>query len=97
MEKTKEIKSAINTLNKLGFRILEIEGDFYVVMSWEEAQATNWKHVLKGKDVNDIIANFINFGQNDVSQGSIIIQKINECHIKTKYFHRDYKFILHEA
>jgi hypothetical protein len=97
METTKEVKSAIKFLNKLGQRILEIEGSFYVITTFEEAQATNWKHTLKGKNVDDIIANFINLGQNDVSQSAIIFQKITECQVVVKYFHKDCKFILHET
>jgi len=97
MEKTKEVESAIKLLNKFGQRILEIEGSFYVVSSFEEAQSTNWKHTLRGKNVDDIITNFINLGQNDVSKSSIILQKITECPIVVKYFHKDCKFILHET
>jgi hypothetical protein len=97
METTKEVKSAIKILNKLGNRILEIEGSFYVILSFEEAQSTNWKHSLKGKNVDDIITNFVNIGQNDTSQHTVIIQKITECPIVTKYFHPSYKFILHET
>ena len=44
MEKTKEVESAIKLLNKFGQRILEIEGSFYVVSSFEEAQSTNWNN-----------------------------------------------------
>jgi hypothetical protein len=95
MENSKDIKSVIKLLNQIGYKIVEIEGCFYSFTKFEEANSNNWKHTLEGKDIDDVIMSFINYNQSDSAQRSIIVQKIDACPNVHKYFHKDFKYILH--
>jgi hypothetical protein len=91
----KDIQSVIAFLNKLNFRILEIEGSYYSISLFEEANQNNWKHTVEGKLIDDVITSFVNINKNDTSQEHIVITKIQECPVVHKYFHKDCKFIYH--
>jgi len=95
MENSKDINSIIKYLNKLGYKILQIEGNFYSISLFEEANQNNWKHTIEGKEINDLMETFVHLNVNDSSLKSVVINKIEECPIVHKNYHKDCKFIFH--
>ena len=95
MEANNAKYAVVRYLNKLGFVVLEIDNKFYQVKSFEEASAGSWKHSFEGKDIDDVVENFLHVNELDSSQRNAITQKLEGIQTSKKYFHKDYKFILH--
>jgi len=95
MKNTKEVNYAINKLNDLQYKVLQIEGSFYAALHFNEAKDGDWKHDFKGRNIDDVIVSFIQINTNDIVQAQSLHQKIEALPVLNKWFHKDCKFIYH--
>ena len=87
--------AVIKYLNKMGIPVLEINGRFYSVKMFDEANSNSWKHTLEGKDITALSQAFVHINELDQNQTQAVYQKLDASPDVKKFFHKDYKFILH--
>ena len=87
--------AVVRFLNRIGLPVCEIDGRFYTVKMFEEANQGSWKHSLEGKDISTLINSFVHINEMDDSQRPAVIQKLESCQEIKKFFHKDIKFVLH--
>lgn len=87
--------AVIRYLNKMGVPVLEINGRFYSVKMFDEANQNSWKHTLEGKDITALTQSFVHINELDSNQVQAVYQKLDASSDVKKFFHKDYKFILH--
>ena len=87
----------IQNFNRAGFILLEIDDNFYSISHFDKAEVEmgTWRHAVKGKDITKIVNDVLNIGQLTEDQMSKIKEKILELRETTKYYQKDFKFILH--
>ena len=78
-------------VSNLGYSILEIDEQIYIVHEFVEADNQVNKHKLRGKNITEIFNNFVS---NNNFNKDIILTKQETLPIITKYFHHSYKYIL---
>lgn len=87
--------NVVEILNLIGYIVVEIDNRFYTTKSFEEASNGSWKHSLEGKDVTNVIESYLHINPNDRNYNAEIIGKIDSLRDLKKFFHKDFKFILH--
>lgn len=95
MTYNKGINSTIKLLNRFGYIVLEIDELFFTVKTFDEASNNSWKHSLNGRDITDIVMNYHSIHSLDDSKRIEITEKIEAIQNCNKFFHKDFKFILH--
>lgn len=94
-EKNAAAYAVVRYLNKMGIPVLEINGKFYSVKMFDEASNSSWKHTLEGKDITALTQSFVHINELDQNQTQAVYQKLEASNNIKKFFHKDYKFILH--
>lgn len=96
-EQKYNLYEVIQTFNRNGFIILEIDNNFYSISHFDKAEIEMgiWRHSIKGQDITKLINDLINIGHITDQKMSDIKEKILSMRETTKYYHKDYKFILH--
>lgn len=75
----------------LGYPILEIQDNVYIVSEFIPADNQTQKHLLKGKNITEIINNFATAS---VFNKDVILAKQDSIPVLTKIFHKDILFTL---
>lgn len=90
----------IKILNKLSFRVLEIQNlrgelDYFAFSQFNEATNTEHKHTVRGKDITHIVNSNLHLNLLDTTHNEKITNDIVSIQEISKFYHRDLKFIMH--